>query len=87
VVKGWMRCAQLIYCRDLNDFVRFARPVGWFLALRGSPLVLIDANGPIRGLVGKYFEGIAPKYFRGPVQPCLGDLAFTEAALFGAEGG
>jgi hypothetical protein len=83
VVRGFIPCAQLIYCRDVLDFVRFARPIGRFLALRGRPLVLIDANGPIPGLSGKYFHGVAPKYFKGPAQPRLGDLSFTEAALFG----
>ncbi|MGD0023946.1 MAG: hypothetical protein ABSC37_04835 [Xanthobacteraceae bacterium] len=26
--------AQMIYCRDIGDFVRFAGPIGRFLALR-----------------------------------------------------
>ena len=78
-----MSCAQLVYCRDIDDFVRFARPIGRFLALRGRPLIIIDANGPIRGLVGHYFAGRMPRYFRGPERPRLGDLAYTEAALFG----
>ena len=34
-------------------------------------------------LVGRYFEGVTPKYFRGPEQPRLGDLAYTEAVMFG----
>lgn len=24
-------CAQLVYCRSMDDFVRFARPIGYFL--------------------------------------------------------
>ena len=83
LVKGLIPCAQLVYCRDVEDFVRFARPIGRFLALRGRPLVLIDSNGPIPGLVGRYFEGMSPKYFKGPEQPRLGDLAYTEAVMFG----
>jgi hypothetical protein len=82
LVKRLLPCAQLIYCSGIDDFVRFARPIGRFLALRGQPLVIIDANGPIPGLVGKYFSG-RPKYFKGPDCPGLGDLAHTEAALFG----
>jgi hypothetical protein len=82
-VKGLVPCTQLIYCRGIEDFVRFARPLGRYLALRGRPLVLVDSNGPIPGLVGMYFNGISPKYFRGPRQPRLGDLAYTEAAMFG----
>ena len=38
---------QLIYCRDIEDFVRFARPIGLFLALRGSFYVVVNSNGPI----------------------------------------
>jgi hypothetical protein len=74
--------AYLGYCRGLDDFVRFAGPLGRFLALRGFPLVVLDANGPLKGLVGWYSDG-APKYFQGPDQPRLGDIAYSERALFG----
>jgi hypothetical protein len=83
VVKGFVHCAQLIYCRALEDFVRFSGTIGRFLLLRGRPLVIIDSTGPILGLFGRYFEGAAPKYFRGPERPRLGDLAYTEAPMFG----
>ncbi len=76
-------CAQLVYCRSLDHFVRYAGPIGRFLLLRGWPFVLIDADGPIRELFGKYFEGRMPKYFKGPDRPRLGDLAYTETAVFG----
>jgi hypothetical protein len=82
-VKGLVTCAQLIYCRDVEDLVRFARPLGMYLARHGRPLVILDANGPVRGLIGKYFDQTMPKYFKGPARPRLGDLAYTEAALFG----
>jgi hypothetical protein len=82
-VKGLISCAQLIYCRDIADLVRFAHPLGLYLARRGLPLLIVDANGPIRGLVGKYFDQTMPKYFKGPARPRLGDLAYTETALFG----
>jgi len=83
LAKGVMPCAQLIYCRDIQDFVRFARPIGRYLTARGRPLVIIDSNGPIPGLVGKYFSNKAPKYFKGPDRPRFGDLAYTEAVMFG----
>ncbi len=82
-LKGVIPCEQLVYCRDIEDFVRFARPLGRHLARRGTPLVILDANGPVPGLRGKYFVDAKPKYFKGPVQPRLGDLAYTEIALFG----
>ncbi len=82
-VKGVIPCAQLIYCRDIAEFVRFARPLGRALMRRGKPAVIIDANGAIPGLPGRYIEGKSPKYFKGPHRPTFGDLAFTETVLFG----
>jgi hypothetical protein len=73
---------QLIYCRDIRDFVRFAAPLGRFLALRGGLIVMIDANDPVPGLVGMFFRDTMPKYFRGQA-PHLGDLAYTEIAVLG----
>jgi hypothetical protein len=75
--------AQLVYCRDVDDCVRFAGPLARYLIRRGRPLLLIDANGPIPGLIGKYFHDTMPRYFRGPQRPRLGDLAYTEIAMFG----
>jgi hypothetical protein len=83
LVRGIIPYALMIYCSDNADFVRFAGPLGRHLALRGSPLVVLDANGPIAGLAGLYRRGTMPKYFRGPVRPRLGDLAYTEYALLG----
>jgi hypothetical protein len=83
LVKGFIPCAQLIYCRDIADAVRFARPLGAQLAKRGLPFLVIDANQPVPGLVGKFFDGVMPKFFKGPERPRIGDLAYTETALFG----
>ena len=63
--------------------MRFAGPIGLYLALRGRALVIVDSNGPIPGLVGTYRGGSMPKYFKGPQRPRLGDLAYTEYALLG----
>jgi hypothetical protein len=75
--------AQLVYCRNVDDFMQFARPIGWYLAKRVFPLVMLDANGPIRGLVGKYYADKAPRYYCGPDRPRIGDLAYTETSMFG----
>jgi len=83
LVKSMLPCAQLIYCREIDDMVRFAGPLGRFLARRGKPLVIVDANGPIKGLFGVYRPGSMPKYFKGPQRPRLGDLAYTEYAVMG----
>jgi hypothetical protein len=83
LVRYVVPCAQLIYCREIADFVRFAGPLGRFLILRGRPFVILDANGRIPGLVGLFSRGSMPKYFRGPQRPRLGDLAYTEYAMLG----
>ena len=73
--------AQLIYCRDFESYVQLAGPLGRFLLRRGMPLVLSDANGPVPGLMGRYVDwGV--KFARGPHPPHLGDLSYTEWAMF-----
>jgi len=81
--KRVLPCAQLIYARGTDDVVRCAGTIGRFLAARGRPLIVLDANGPVPGLVGRYFDARQPKYFRGPERPRLGDLVYSETAMFG----
>jgi len=83
LAKRILPCAQLIYCSDVADLVRFAGPVGRYLARRGRPFVVIDSNGAIPGLIGIFRPGSMAKYFKGPQRPRLGDLAYTEYALLG----
>jgi len=83
LVKHLIPCVRMIYCSDIGDFVRFAGPIGRYLARRGRFIVIVDANGPIPGLVGTFRSGIMPKYFKGPQRPRLGDLAYTEYAVLG----
>ena len=79
---GVIRLASLLYCRDIADFTRLARSLGAYLASRGYFIVVIDANGPIDGLVGTY-SGDRPKYYRGAHRPRLGDSAYSERVLVG----
>ena len=80
-----VRCAaQLVYCSEAESFVPCAGPLGRWLLRRGLPLVILDAQGPVAGLVGRFFKDRAPKYVRGGPAPRLNDLAYTEAVLFGA---
>jgi hypothetical protein len=76
-----IRFAYLIYCRDLQNFLELAKPIARFLAKRAIFLVMIDANGPIDGLIGRYRKS-RPKYFKGPSRPQLGDVAYSERVLF-----
>jgi len=73
---------RLLYCRDIDDVRRFAGNVGRFLARRGGLLVRFDANRAMPGILGWYSQKRGRKYAKGPHPPQLGDLAFTEAALF-----
>ena len=74
---------QLIYCRDIADYVACAGAIGRHLLARGKAAVLCDANGRIPGLVGFYTEARGRKYFKGPQPPRLGDLADTELVIYG----
>jgi hypothetical protein len=83
VFRGLVPCAQLVYCRDMDEFMRAAGAVGRYLFFWSGPFVLIDATAPIKSLVGRYFPGRNSRYFRGPVRPRLGDLSETELTVFG----
>ena len=74
--------AHLIYCRTLEEFVRLSGPLGRFLARHSVPLIAIASNGPIKHLTGKYVDE-QPQFFKGPERPHLGDVAYSERAMFG----
>jgi hypothetical protein len=74
---------QLIYCRDIAEYVRCAGPIGRRLLSRGMISVVLDANGRVPDLIGLYTEMRGRKYFKGPHQPRLADLADTELVLYG----
>jgi len=74
---------QLIYCRNVSDYVASAGAIGRLLLRRGSMAVMMDANGPVAGLVGIYTDRRGRKYIKGPQQPRLGDLSDSELALYG----
>ena len=64
IVKGFVPFAQVIYCRDVGDFVRFARPLGKFLALHGLFLVLVDSNATIPGTRRPLYSQFYAKIFQ-----------------------
>jgi hypothetical protein len=76
-----VRYAYLAYCRDVEEFVRYSGPLGRFLVRRGLPLVVLDSNGPIKGLSGRDCDD--PKYFKGPDTPRLGNMAYSERVMLG----
>jgi hypothetical protein len=81
IFKLHLPYAQLCYCRDTADFVRFAGPVGRWLLRHGYALAVIDAQAPVPALVGRFMPDRVPKFYRGPVRPRLNDLAYTEGVV------
>jgi len=83
--RGWIAppAMQLIYCRDVADYVACAGAIGRALLSRAKVSVLLNANGPVEGLAGFYTERRGRKYFKGPHRPSLADLTDTELVLYG----
>lgn len=83
--RGWIAppAMQLIYCRDIADYVQCAGAIGRFLIRHGKISVLLDANGAVPGLIGIYTEARGRKYFKGPHRPRLANLTDTELVLYG----
>jgi len=74
---------QLIYCRDIADYVQCAGAIGRTLIRRGKISVILDSNEPLPGLVGFYSAARGRKYFKGPHRPRLADLTDTELVVYG----
>jgi hypothetical protein len=85
VRRGWLAppAMQLMYCRDVGEFVRCAGTIGRVLIRRGKVSVILDSNGPVRGLAGIFSRARGRKYFKGPHRPRLADLTDTELVLYG----
>jgi hypothetical protein len=83
--RGWMAppAMQLIYCRDIDEYVQCAGAIGRALIRRGKIAVILDSNGPVPGLAGVYSSARGRKYFKGPHRPRLADLTDTEFVLYG----
>ena len=83
--RGWIAppAMQLIYCRDISEYVQCAGAIGRFLVRQGKISIILDANGPIPGLTGIYSSARGRKYFKGPHPPHLADLTHTEFVLYG----
>jgi hypothetical protein len=83
--QGWIAlpAMQLVYCRDVADYVACAGAIGRALFARGKFAAVLNANGPIEGVAGFYTERRGRKYFKGPHRPGLEDLTDTELVLYG----
>lgn len=76
-------CAQLIYCHSLGELTANSGPIGRALALRGMPIMLVPCNEPLKCVPGRFYPGRMPMYYKAVNAPSPGDLAYTEAAIFG----
>jgi hypothetical protein len=83
--RGWVTppAMQLVYCRDIAEYVRCAGAIGRLLIRYGKLSVILDPNGPVPGLVGIFSRARGRKYFKGPHRPRLADLTDTELVLYG----
>ncbi len=79
-------CLHVIYCRSPSDLATFSGALGRYFAWRGRFFCVLDANGPVAGLAGRYFPGREPRYFKGAKDasaPPACDLAYTELVVLG----
>jgi hypothetical protein len=83
--RGWIAppAMQLVYCRDIADYVQCAGTIGRALIRRGKISVIVDSNGAVPGLAGIFSRARGRKYFKGPHRPRLADLTDTELVLYG----
>ena len=70
---------DVMFCRGPEDFRRCAPALAKHVLPRGRLGFLIDGDQP--GMA-HYAEGKEPRYFKGPMRPILGDLAYTEKVIF-----
>jgi len=79
--KPKLPAMEVMFCRGAEDLGRCAPALARHFLPRGSLGFLID--GDMETLLSHYAEGREPRYFKGPYRPVLGDLAYTEKAVFG----
>ncbi len=82
-LRGILPAAQLLYCRDISEYVRFAGALGPALLRHGSILTLVDGVHTLPGVPGRSVNTGQRKYAVGSHTPRPGDLAYTEFAIFG----
>jgi hypothetical protein len=81
--RSGVKFVQLVDCRDVADYVRFAGPLGRTLLRIGFFLVILDAVGRAKELPGRYLAGQIVKHCRGPAKPRLCDLRESEIVWYG----
>lgn len=82
-VKPGIPVAQLIYCEWLSDLADNSWAVTREVLKRGFAALLIDASGPLKGFMGRYFAGRAAKYYKGPMPIYDIDHSYSEMVYIG----
>ena len=72
---------DVMFCRGADDLRRCAPALARHFLPQGRLGFLID--GDMEAMLSHYVEGKEPRYFKGAYRPILGDLAYTEKAIFG----
>lgn len=81
-LRRFVTAAQLLYCRDIEAYVRFGRALGAVLMRYGIALAIVDGADQLAGMPGRSINKGQKKYVFGPHAPRPGDLAYTELAVF-----
>jgi hypothetical protein len=71
---------DVMFCRGADELRRCAPALARHFLPQGRLGFLID--GDIEAKLSHYVQGEEPRFFKGPYRPILGDLAYTEKALF-----
>jgi hypothetical protein len=79
--KPQLPVMDVMFCRDASELGRCAPALARHFLPKGRLGFLID--GDMETMLSHYVEGREPRYFKGPYRPILGDLAYTEKAIFG----
>ena len=80
-----LACYQLVYGPEGDALAGWLGAVGrHLLARHGMLFLMLDANGPMPGVVARYRDGREPRYAKGPHPVPVGDLSYTERVFFGA---
>lgn len=82
-MRGGIRVAQLMYCEQIGDLVDNSRDVTLEIWKRGCAALLVDASGPIKGLKGRYYHNLDPKFYKGPRPFYAIDHSYSELIYFG----
>ena len=71
---------DVMFTRSPADFTACAPALAKHFLPQGRMGFLIDGDQPG---IAHYAQGKEPRWFKGPVRPVLGDLAYTEKVVFG----